>query len=78
MASISSAINCALNEFLVLQKDIGKITGLHEIVISEVEKTLITKVLKTVRYNKKKTAKILGISRNTLNSKIETLDIALP
>lgn len=78
VASISSAINCALHDYLILQKDLSNVSGLYDIVISEVEKTLITKILKTARYNKNKTSKVLGISRNTLNAKIDALGISVP
>lgn len=73
--SISAAIGEVLNNYLLLQKDINEITGLHSTVISEVEKILIQKILNATRYNKNKTSKILGISRNTLSSKIALLDI---
>ncbi|MDR1488637.1 MAG: hypothetical protein LBI26_02770 [Holosporales bacterium] len=73
--SVGGAVGEVLNNFILLQKDITEITGLHSTVISEVEKTLIVKIMQATRHNKNKTAKILGISRNTLSSKIKTLNI---
>ncbi|HMK49320.1 MAG TPA: sigma 54-interacting transcriptional regulator [Thermodesulfovibrionales bacterium] len=48
---------------------------LHETVMSEVEKSLITIVLKETSGNQLKTAKTLGINRNTLRSKIKEYKI---
>lgn len=73
--SISAAIGDVLNNFLLLQKDITEINDLHSTVINEVEEILIIKILEATRYNKNRTAKILGISRNTLSSKIKLFKI---
>ena len=48
---------------------------LHETVMSEVEKSLIKIVLKETDGNQLKTAKTLGINRNTLRSKIKEYKI---
>ena len=48
---------------------------LHETVMSEVEKSLISIVLKETDGNQLKTAKTLGINRNTLRSKIKEYKI---
>ena len=68
--SISAAVNAVLDNYIVMQKNIDDVSGLYDVVIKEVEKALIEKILNITRNNKKKTAKILGISRNTLSSKI--------
>ena len=49
--------------------------NLYRFVISKVEKPLIENVLNKTMGNKRKTAQILGISRNTLYSKIKRLGI---
>lgn len=74
-SSISAALDVVLNNFLIVQKDITQISGLYETVIREVEATLIKKILTITYRNKKQTAKILGISRNTLTSKIKSLSL---
>ncbi|MBA4372210.1 MAG: two-component system response regulator [Thermodesulfovibrio sp.] len=60
-------------------KDMTKITNfnLYETVISEVEKALMGIVLKETGGNQVQTAKILGINRNTLRSKIKEYKIKL-
>ena len=74
-SSISSAIDAVLNNFLIVQKDINQISGLYSTVIKEVEATLIKKIMMMTYRNKKQTAKILGISRNTLSAKIKSLSL---
>jgi DNA-binding protein Fis len=73
--SISAAIDEVLDNFLLLQKDVTSVRGLYNTVVSEVEKILIMKILKAMRYNKNKTSKILGISRNTLSAKMKIFNI---
>jgi DNA-binding NtrC family response regulator len=53
-------------------------TTLHDIevsIINNAEKKIISEILKEVHYNKSKAAKLLGIDRNTLYSKIKFLHI---
>ncbi|MBI5076196.1 MAG: sigma-54-dependent Fis family transcriptional regulator [Nitrospirae bacterium] len=54
-------------------KDMAKITNfnLYDTVLSEVEKALISIVLKETNGNQLKTARLLGINRNTLRTKIK-------
>lgn len=49
--------------------------GIYENVINRVEKPLIKEILRSTRGNKKKTAEILGINRNTLAKKMAQLEI---
>ena len=51
--------------------------NLYETVIPEVEKALITMVLKETKGNQIKAAKLLGINRNTLRDKIKKLKISV-
>lgn len=46
-------------------------TGLHALLINEVEKPLIETTLDYCGHNQTKAAKILGLSRSTLRKKIE-------
>ena len=58
-------------------KDMAKITNLnlYDTVLSEVEKALIAIVLKETNGNQLKTARLLGINRNTLRTKIKEYKI---
>jgi two-component system nitrogen regulation response regulator GlnG len=58
-------------------KDMTRITNcnLHDTVLSEAEKALISIVLKETNGNQLKTARVLGINRNTLRTKIRQYKI---
>ncbi len=58
-------------------KDMTKVTNfnLYGTVLSEVEKALISIVLRETNGNQLKTAKVLGINRNTLRAKIKEYKI---
>ncbi|MCK5190213.1 MAG: Fis family transcriptional regulator [Methylococcales bacterium] len=51
-------------------------SGLHAMVISEVEKPLIESALEYCGHNQTKASKILGLSRSTLRKKIELYDLS--
>ena len=50
-------------------------TGLHDRILREIEKPLISRTLIATKGNQIKAAEVLGINRNTLRSKIRKLDI---
>ena len=52
-----------------------ELNGLHKVVIEQVEKPLIELALQTYNGNQVRTAKMLGINRNTLKKKIDTYRI---
>ncbi|KWT85776.1 sigma 54-interacting transcriptional regulator [Candidatus Magnetominusculus xianensis] len=72
--SIYEFLDEKLSKYLT---EIGDIKGgsLYGAIISEVEKSLLTIVLKEVKGNQLRASKILGINRNTLRSKIKQYDI---
>jgi DNA-binding protein Fis len=49
--------------------------SLYDIIISDVEKAMISSVLRETKGNQFKASKILGINRNTLRKKIKDLKI---
>lgn len=54
-----------------------ELDGLYKIFMEQVEKPLIELSLKAHRGNQVKTARMLGINRNTLKKKIDTYEIKM-
>ncbi len=61
----------------LLPMDVNELDNLYEMVLHQMERPLIRIILKKTRGNQVRTAEILGINRNTLRKKIQTLDIDL-
>ncbi len=72
--SIGKFIESRLRGFMRNIKRLEKF-NLFEMVIPEVEKSLILMVMKETKGNQIKAARLLGINRNTLRSKIKKLGI---
>jgi two-component system, NtrC family, nitrogen regulation response regulator GlnG len=79
---IDEGSSCSIKEFLEEKlkrylKDMTKVTNfnLYDTVLSEVEKALISIVLNETNGNQLKTARVLGINRNTLRAKIKEYKI---
>jgi DNA-binding protein Fis len=79
-----AARSCSLDEFLEEKlkrylKKLAKLerSNLHDAILSEVEKSLIKLVLNETVGNQLKTAKILGINRTTLRTKINKYKIRI-
>ncbi|MEW6214080.1 MAG: helix-turn-helix domain-containing protein [Nitrospirota bacterium] len=74
--SIKDFLEEKLNRYL---KEMTKLesSNLYDAVLSEVEKSLITIVLRETRGNQLKAAKTLGINRNTLRAKIKEYKIRI-
>jgi len=79
-------INDGDNLYALIRRYIGEYVSLMDVedlgenvyydVISIVDRALISEVLEKTDGNKIKTARILGLNRNTLHSKIKKLDIS--
>lgn len=50
--------------------------GLHQLVMSEVEKPLLESVMQHTEKNQTKAAQVLGISRSTLRKKLAQYDLS--
>ncbi len=72
--SIAQFVELKLKGFMRNIKRFEKF-NLYEMVIPEVEKSLILMVLKETKGNQLKASRLLGINRNTLRSKIRKLGI---
>ena len=51
-------------------------TGLHQLVMSEVEKPLLESVMQHTQKNQSKAAQVLGMSRSTLRKKLSQYNLS--
>jgi two-component system nitrogen regulation response regulator GlnG len=71
--SVNSAITEVISNYFDMHFGTIPSSGLYQNVINEVEKVLITETLKYTANNQLRAAEILGINRNTLRKKLQTL-----
>ncbi len=71
---LSAQVKTAVNHYLEQLNGVSA-TGLHAMVLAEVEKPLFEAILQHSGYNQTKAAQILGISRSTLRKKLELYDL---
>jgi DNA-binding protein Fis len=74
--SLESYLEAKMGEFVKGMRN-GSAKNLHPILISAVERPLITSALKETRGNQIQAAELLGLNRNTLRKKIIDLHIPL-
>jgi len=74
--SLESYLEAKMGEFVKGMRN-GSAKNLHPILISAVERPLITSALKETRGNQIQAAELLGLNRNTLRKKIVDLHIPL-
>ena len=75
-ASLESYLEVKMGEFVKGMRN-GSAQNLHPILISAVERPLITSALRETRGNQIQAAELLGLNRNTLRKKIVNLHIPL-
>lgn len=63
------------NEFFSQHDEAIEIQDMYQVVIKEVEKSLIQYIFKKSDYNQTKAAMMLGLNRNTLRKKLTDLKI---
>ena len=73
--SLSEAMEFRLEKYFEMHNGVDVPTGLYDIIIKEIEKSLLNVTMRYAEGNKVKAARILGINRNTLHKKLLTLDL---
>ena len=72
---LGAAVEKYLRRFYAGTADTVGLTDVYDAVINEVERRLIAVTLEVAQGNRLKTAKILGLNRNTLLKKMRLLDL---
>ncbi|MGH6946286.1 MAG: nitrogen regulation protein NR(I) [Kiloniellales bacterium] len=75
--SLREAVERQLSDYFAAHKGRLPAPGLYDRVMREVEKPLLELALAATRGNQIRTARLLGINRNTLRKKLRDLDIAV-
>ncbi len=72
--SLRDAVHNSVDHFF---DNMGRqpVTGLHRIVMREVESTLIANVMRRAGNNQSKAAAMLGLSRGTLRARLKQYDL---
>lgn len=69
-ASVKAAVETYLGDV-----DAAMVSDLYALVLAEVEAPLLEAVLASVRYNQSKAARMLGLNRGTLRTKLKQYDL---
>ena len=69
-ASVKAAVETYLGDV-----DAALVSDLYALVLAEVEAPLLEAVLASVRYNQSKAARMLGLNRGTLRTKLKQYDL---
>lgn len=67
--TINKSVQEGVEEYLQMMDD-EQVSGLYEMVLSEVEAPLLRSVLRHTNNNQSQTASILGLNRGTLRKKL--------
>jgi two-component system nitrogen regulation response regulator GlnG len=73
-SSLEALIGNKLRSSL-MPMEVNELDNLYEMVLHQMERPLIRIILEKTRHNQVRAAEILGINRNTLRKKIQTLGI---
>lgn len=69
-ANLTSCVEQSVDQYLRIL-DNPEVANLYELVLEQIEEPLLKRVLKYVRSNQVRAAKLLGISRGTLRKKMK-------
>ena len=67
--TINKSVQESVEEYLQMMGD-ESVSGLYEMVLSEVEASLLRSVLAFTNHNQSQSAEILGLNRGTLRKKL--------
>ena len=71
---LRASVKTAVQDYLE-NVDAQLITDLYSLVLAEVEAPMLEVVMQKVRYNQSKAAKLLGLNRGTLRTKLKQYDL---
>jgi len=71
---LRTSVRNALRDYLD-NVDSELVTDLYALVLSEVEAPMLEVVMEKVRYNQSKAARLLGLNRGTLRTKLKQYDL---
>ncbi len=71
---LRASVKAALETYLA-DVDAELVTDLYALMLSEVEAPMLEAVLVKARYNQSKAAKMLGLNRGTLRTKLKQYDL---
>lgn len=69
-SGIGHLVSIYLENFIIDHPNFCDMDNLYGVIVDEVEKALIVKVLEKTKGNQSKAAQILGLNRNTLRKKV--------
>lgn len=72
--SLANHVEQAVRQYFKMLAD-AEPTNLYDLMLSQLEKPLLSVVLEQTRGNQSKTAEILGLNRGTLRKKIKAYDL---
>ena len=71
---LRASVKTALEQYLA-DVDAELVSDLYSLVLAEVEAPMLAAVLTKVRYNQSKAARMLGLNRGTLRTKLKQYDL---
>ncbi len=73
--SLSESVQASLDAYFSVIDEHNLPNNLYQTVLEQIEKPLITSVMRVCNYNQSKAAHVLGLNRNTLRKKILAYNI---
>lgn len=73
-APLRASVRAAVTEYLG-RVDAEHVTGFYDLVLAEMEAPLLQAVMEKVRYNQSKAARLLGLNRGTLRTKLRQYNL---